>query len=102
MSTTTTTARPKFVVCPECAGEGSFGPGFTWTRDEIDADPEGFEETQALLREGFFDQPCATCSGKRVVVDVEEFDGVTTTAEERWAEESEIRAVERAERAFGC
>lgn len=65
--TETTTTRPKFVVCPECDGEGKFGPGFVWTQDDIDVDPEGFEDTQRLLREGYFDTACEFCKGNRVV-----------------------------------
>lgn len=99
---TDTTTRAKFVVCPDCLGEGTHGPGFVWTKDEIDEDREGFEETQRLLREGYFDVPCEFCKGKRVVEDLVEFDGVTTTAEERYRDECDYRAEVAAERRLGC
>lgn len=70
---TTTTHRDeeatgRFVVCPECEGEGSHGPGFVWTQDEVEQeDPEEFAEMQAALRRGQFDVPCEFCHGQRVV-----------------------------------
>lgn len=99
----TNTENAKFVVCPECEGEGHFGPGFVWTADEIEQeDPEEFADTQRALREGRFDVPCGTCKGKRVVVDHVDFEGVVTTAAERFRDECEYRAEVAAELRYGC
>lgn len=93
----------KYVVCPECKGEGKVGPGFVWTQEDMaQEDPEEFAETQRMLREGHFDVACEFCKGQRVVEDVEEFEGVRTTAEERWRDFREYRAEVAAEqRHFG-
>lgn len=84
--------KPKFVVCPDCEGEGSFGPGFVWTQDEYEQeDPEEFEEMQRQLRNGVFDTPCTFCKGKRVV---------TPAKAEEWEEELAYRAEVRAEQRY--
>jgi hypothetical protein len=91
------------VICPECQGEGKFGPGFVWTADEVaEQDPGEFAETQRMLREGYFDTACEFCKGVRVVEDVIEEDGVRTTAQERWRDFREYRAEVAAEQRFGC
>lgn len=91
--TNTTTA--KFVVCPECEGEGKIGPGFVWTVDQIDqADPDEFWEMQRELREGQYDVRCPYCEGKRVV-DAEGW-------EAKWEDECDYRAEVAAERRMGC
>lgn len=84
----------KYVVCPDCRGEGSFGPGWVWTQDEVaQEDPDEFADMQRRLRAGEFNVPCGFCKGQRVV---------TREQEEGWEAEMEMRAMERAERAFGC
>ena len=86
----------KYVVCPDCEGEGSHGPGFVWTQDEIDEqfrDLEDFANMQARLRAGEFNTPCEFCEGKRVV---------TREQAEGWQEELEYRAMVEAERRMGC
>lgn len=94
------TNTPKYVVCPECDGEGFFGPGFVWTADEVEQeDPDEFDHMQRALRRGDFDVPCATCKGQRVVPAFDEFG---TSAEQVWREECEYRAEVAAERRFGC
>lgn len=98
---TKTTRAAKYVVCPECLGEGSFGPGWVWTQDEIDQeDPQEFAELQADLRAGLFNEPCKTCKGQRAVIDVIDYEGVRTTAAERWADERAYRAEVAAEQRF--
>lgn len=94
------TDQPKYVVCPECRGEGTLPPGFVYTQDDIDRDftPDEFAEHIEQIRKGTFDRPCNTCEGKRVVVNLK--DG--KTAEERWQAELEYRAEVRAEQRMGC
>lgn len=98
--TNTENTKAPFVVCPECRGEGHFGPGFVWTSAEIEQeDPEEFEDMQRALRGGQFDVPCETCKGARVVRAHDE-DGYT--AEQAWRDECEWRAEAAAERRMGC
>lgn len=55
-------------ICPECEGEGSFGPGWVWTQDEVaEYDPEEFAELQRELRDGEHNVACEFCKGLRVV-----------------------------------
>lgn len=91
---------PKFVVCPDCQGEGTKGPGFVYTAEEIHEQfaPGEFEEFAEQMREGVFDEVCSYCRGKRVVEAV--VDGVP--AEQRWREECEYRAERDAEMRMGC
>jgi hypothetical protein len=89
----------KFVVCPDCEGEGTHGPGFVWTQDQIAEDYDGFVETQEMLRAGMFDEPCSWCKGQRVVPAVDE-DGYT--ADEAYQAEIDYRAEVAAERRFGA
>lgn len=93
----------KFVVCPECDGEGTLGPGFVYTqadREEQFDGPDEFADHIEDIRNGVYDSPCGTCKGQRVVVDIEEFDGETTTAAQRWQMEREYRAEVAAEQRY--
>jgi len=58
-------SKPKYEVCPQCEGEGKIvNPAVSvWTRQDIDEDPENFEN----MRNGMFDVPCDLCHGQRVV-----------------------------------
>lgn len=64
--------RAKYIVCPQCEGEGSMvnRAVSVWTESDRDEDPEGFE---AML-EGRYDVACDMCGGKRVVTQSEEDD----------------------------
>lgn len=55
----------KYQVCPECQGEGKIvNPSVSvWTGQDIDEDPEGFDD----MRSGLHDISCPACDGKRVV-----------------------------------
>lgn len=84
----------KYKVCPECKGEGSVGPGWVWTEDDVaQEDPEEFAQLQAELRAGRWNVPCEMCKGKRVV---------TPQEEKEWEDLADLRHMERMERAFGC
>lgn len=85
---------PKYVVCPECDGEGKKGPGFVWTESDMaQEDPEEFAQMQRDLRVGRYDVPCWFCEGQRVV---------TNERRTEYREELEYRAEVEAERRMGA
>ena len=55
----------EFEVCPRCRGRKTIVNPATsvWTRDDIDRDPEAFEDMMA----GAYDVICDMCHGERVV-----------------------------------
>jgi hypothetical protein len=96
------TNTPKFIVCPSCEGEGSHGPGFVYTSEDIDSDfdsRDDFMDHINDIRSGQFDTRCDYCKGTRVVPAVDE-DG--TSAEEAFRDYCEYVAEVNAELAFGC
>lgn len=97
------TTEAPFIVCPDCHGKGSHGPGFVYTQDDRDQmDPDEFEQHIEQIRAGQFDTPCTFCKGLRVVPEWEMVDGERVTAEERWKDEQDYRAEVAAEaRYFG-
>lgn len=92
----------KFVVCPSCGGEGTHGPGFVYTSDDIaeqfGGDMDEFMSHVDDIRAGHFDTPCDYCKGQRVVP-AKNKNGVT--AEEAWRDHCEYEA-ERAAEARMC
>lgn len=51
-------------MCPNCGGHGRHARrDFVWTREDREADPEGFEEYMA----GGMDVDCEACFGLRVL-----------------------------------
>jgi hypothetical protein len=85
-----------YVICPDCKGEGTKGPGFVYTQDDIAEQfdsPDDFAEHVADIRRGVYDQPCPYCRGRRVV-QAEQAAG--------WQEEQDYRAAVEAERRFGA
>lgn len=88
------TEKAKWVVCPDCHGDGSHGPGWVWTQDDVaQEDPEEFAELQADLRAGKYDVPCEFCKGARVV---------TPEHAAEYEEELEYRHLVEMEQRFGC
>lgn len=84
----------KYKVCPDCEGEGTKGPGFVYTAQDVEEmGYEAFDEVQFMHREGMFDTVCEFCEGKRVVT-------VERAAE--WDDELEYRAERAAEMRAGC
>ena len=95
----TTTDTAKFVVCPDCQGEGfqsrlgafSASDMDEWYGDDWDARDEFVSEY--TTRGGAYDEPCSLCKGQRVV----------TPQQLREAEErAEYEAEAAAERRMGC
>ena len=88
----------EWAICPECKGNGTVGPGFVYTTEAIGeqfASYDDFDQHMADIRDGLYDQSCGRCNGKRVVTK-EQADWLTSE------EYYDMRAMERAERAFGC
>lgn len=93
----------KWVICSACSGHGKSSAYLgAYTSDDMDeAGPEFRDEYMA----GRYDRPCISCdgAGKHKVAD-----GSRMTQEQRAAyryqrqEERETRAIEAAERRFGC
>lgn len=92
----------KFAVCPACEGEGTVGPGFVYTQDDVDEQFDSRDEFAshiADIRNGMYNEPCDWCKGKRVVPAVTS-QGVT--AWQDWQAELAYRAEVAQERRFGC
>jgi hypothetical protein len=89
-------------ICDHCRGEGRSSAYLgAFTRDELDDDPEFFEDYRA----GRYDRTCEECggSGKVKVVDRESADPAALEAYDAQQRElAETRAIERAERAMGA
>lgn len=96
-----------YSVCPTCDGHGAHSRG-------VERDGGGFtasewaEEDQDFREDymsGAYDRTCEECDGQRVIL-VPDFDAMTEEhkrAFEAHANElADCRAIERAERAFGC
>ena len=81
---------PKFVVCPECEGEGYVGSLGAYTSDEFHEAFEDFEEYSALHEASKV--ACDCCKGQRVV---------TQERLEERQEEREYEAEVRAEQRWG-
>lgn len=82
---------PKFVVCPECEGEGYVGTLGAFTVDEMYEyfdGPDDYSEAHEASME-----PCACCKAQRVV---------TAEQIEEWNECLEYEAERNAERRMGC
>lgn len=89
-----------FVVCPECEGEGSFGPGIVSTQADFDEDYEGTVAMHRAIQDGWGHTPCQTCKGKRVVRAWRDFEGERITADQDWRARQEYLAEVAAEQRY--
>lgn len=78
-----------FVVCPVCEGNGTTGPGWVMTQDDVDEMGHEFEEYMENMQEGRYDVRCDHCDGQRVV----KGECPCTACEEERIEEAEWRAL---------
>lgn len=90
---------PKFIVCPRCEGEGTTGPGWVYTMDELDEQfgPDA-DEFMEDMRDGKYDVPCDECDGKRVV----RGECPCEDCEADRQEIADMLHMERMERMMGC
>lgn len=56
-----------WTICPTCEGNGSTGPGWVMTQDDVDEMGHEFDEYMENMREGMYNVPCTECKGVRVV-----------------------------------
>lgn len=96
----------RFEVCPSCQGRGKSSAYLgAFSPDELyEEGPEFIEDYFS----GFYDRECETCRGLRVIemIDRETAEQVCPDLlhehDEEAAIDAELRAIERAERRFGC
>lgn len=81
----------KYSVCYVCRGEGYVGTLGAYTSDEFGQAFEDFDSYSELHE--MSKAPCELCKGRRVV---------TPDELKEWDEMVELRAMEAAERRFGC
>jgi uncharacterized protein YbaR (Trm112 family) len=81
-------ATPKFVVCPECEGEGYVGTLGAYTSDEFEQAFDSYESYSELHEVSKVACPC--CKARRVVTSEE-----LAKREEEMAYEAEVRAEQR-------
>lgn len=79
---------PKFVVCPECEGEGYVGTLGAFTRDELDESFEDFQDYVDTHERTKAACPC--CKAQRVVTPER-----LAKREEELEYEAEVRAEQR-------
>lgn len=99
MTNTENTTAP-FIVCPECEGVGSFGPGIVSTQADFDEDYEGTRDLHDYIATGAMDTPCQTCKGQRVVREWRMVEGEKMDAATEWRYEQEYRAEVAAEQRY--
>lgn len=99
-----------YEVCYDCSGRGTTYLGWTtkdqpaFTREDFDYEgPDFFEDYMS----GFYDRPCPTCEGQRVVAEINENlrgrDQIISAAYEEWAkDEAHFQAICEAERRMGA
>ena len=90
------------IVCPECEGEGTVGPGFVYTEaDREEMGYEDFMDHMEDIRSGAYDQRCPQCAGRNVIDEVD-IDKLDSAIQQHWAtwlaeiqEEEDIQRMER-------
>lgn len=82
----------KFLVCPECEGEGYVGTLGAFTSDEFDHEFDGAWDYYTALHE-MSKEACAFCKGQRVV---------TAARNAEWNDYVEYAMEREAERRMGC
>jgi len=101
----------RYDVCPACEGRGKHvDPNIDasgWRHEDDSHDPWDDEDDdgRTAYQRGVYDVPCATCHGKRVVLEVDTR-ACDPKVLEAWSDQceddAEYAAMVRAERAFGC
>lgn len=80
-----------FVVCGTCEGNGTHGPGWVMTGQDVEEMGHEFYDYMEDMQEGRFDVVCDECKGMRVVKADCECEACYIEREQEWQDNEAAR-----------